>query len=1133
MHLSTDIQAPTCKTPSFSSELFSLTNIKRENVFKYKNILPKNKDLPNGFFYTSNYNGLRFLCGMKGLKPLNFIIENYLTENLKIFAIQEETEGNKPNGYSYSIINEEDVEMLLTLPKVQTKNKNIAIYEVLVNYPKKLYFDFDGKNALNNKEFKENIDNIKKELLNDFPDANFSISGSNEPNNDDTKWSLHVIINNYIMQNENEMNAIKNYVQNKKKNGMQIDTGVYTKNRLMKCIGFKKKIGRKVQAIIEDKNLKNHMINSYFSGNYFNIPKKLYELNDLKKITNSFIVADFEFLKNCKVQELPTNFNIENLKYAEHYFHLLPIIRTYTHSFTAKICYFCVSHFINFNTFWEWAKHKNDSDKRKTKYKNKYEDYLKKIENGEMEPMSLKTFINFIKQIYPDLNHINDETNPKDAYTIKFLKGFDWETVEPKKIERLQQEHFFNENKCTLFGLSMGMGKTTQTLIYLKNIFDDIKQNITHNNELNDKIIRLDWQIEDHNKIKKFETECSVEMISRLYWNYWKFNHKYLTGNGRWTKTGYKKIDDVKSECNILKNQLKKIKVINVVWVVPLQSLVHNMVGRFKQFGLKFVNYMEEKNAINVRLNDTINILLICSCSLHLMSSNTIKTTNILVIDEIETVWHGFMQDNTHKHNMLKNWTNLEDLCINSDKIFMMDAFLTASTRIFLNNLKINYDLLENKHKPIERHLIESECFDVLLEKICEDILAGHRIFIYYPYINNKTGKNPHFGMEEFKKKILETVGMDKKILLYNGQSSSQHKKKLANCNDRWANVSAVIVNNAITVGVNYDNMNKKFYREYGFLSSMTLPRDFMQSSMRCREIETNEIYFYKFPDSGVNRLKKPFIYEQNENYRRVFDTVKAEIYANYKCSLSVFCEKANYKLILLHKNKKNNNNNNKNNFDNLVNIAVNYDKIDEINDKTAQYIKRNIKKNDYTCRDRWEYDKWLYNKKLNGVSYKIRKDIWDNNFINIYYNALKNMNLINEIIRENKKEKITELNLNRIIVNNDILDKINKKIDFCYNKPDKVAIEYLKMIFSSHIVSYKISRRPRHEWHELYKNYLNICLPKMDANRNAYKEMKKNEYIEKIKNEIKNNPQNDLTKNFNEEKEHKLNFFQKHLYNI
>ena len=123
-----------------------------------------------------------------------------------------------------------------------------------------MYFDIDSKNYID-------LNKIKKIIWKYFPGEKLAISGSVE----EIKYSYHIVLPDVIIRNNDELVKIRYFVKNLSETEYPyFDWRVYSERRLMKCVGFNKE-GRKEQKIIEDNDIKRHLINSFVDENAKNI----------------------------------------------------------------------------------------------------------------------------------------------------------------------------------------------------------------------------------------------------------------------------------------------------------------------------------------------------------------------------------------------------------------------------------------------------------------------------------------------------------------------------------------------------------------------------------------------------------------------------------------------------------------------------------------------------------------------------------------------------------------------------------------------------------------------------------------------------------------------------------------------
>jgi len=121
------------------------------------------------------------------------------------------------------------------------KNPDRSIFEVFHQYPFKMCYDFDHKKTETSLDF-EKYTSLVTEFIGDiFNDRDLSISGSTS----EKKHSLHLVSPNYIINNDNDLNHVKNIIRFcheniKHEGGIQLltdfDDSIYKKNGSMKMI---------------------------------------------------------------------------------------------------------------------------------------------------------------------------------------------------------------------------------------------------------------------------------------------------------------------------------------------------------------------------------------------------------------------------------------------------------------------------------------------------------------------------------------------------------------------------------------------------------------------------------------------------------------------------------------------------------------------------------------------------------------------------------------------------------------------------------------------------------------------------------------------------------------------------------
>lgn len=328
-------------------------------------------------------------------------------------------------------------EQLLTLQK-----SNKGLYEVIHRYPHKLYFDIDN--------LKESDDlflsNIKEQISNIFPGIEMAISGSITPE----KTSYHIVAQNYMIRNDDERNTIKNVVKHLAHLNNAFDWKVYTPNRNMKCHGQSKDDGR-VQSIIENDDWKAHCITCYLSENalQFAFEEEVREVIMIEKSKEPFDIASLPKLKLT----MPKDINFLHLS-AQNVLELLPVDKSFSHTYTHLVARFCFYNDVPFNTFLSWIQKKHaDISTVKDKWSNNWKN-ISKFPTVDIDRMK-----EVLVYFYPNIK--------KDIHYRLFSDSFITD-VPIEKIDTISQDEFKRHEKYLLFNIGMGGGKTAQTTRYLR-----------------------------------------------------------------------------------------------------------------------------------------------------------------------------------------------------------------------------------------------------------------------------------------------------------------------------------------------------------------------------------------------------------------------------------------------------------------------------------------------------------------------------------------------------------------------------------------------------------------------------------------------------------------------------------------
>jgi hypothetical protein len=323
--------------------------------------------------------------------------------------------------------------------------KNCGLYEIIADFPHKLYFDIDCKNPVLDKPI---LNEVLQQIRTIWPKGNFAISGSIV---EGVKESYHLVSDCYMIHNEEERKLVKIAVKHLQTLNDAFDWKVYTPNRPMKCINQAKRDGR-VQQIIECDDFRKHLICSFLPENaehidcHFDEPMK-------QRVAIENAHAKFDLASLPKVASLPVI--SENITWgdldAKAMLAMCPYNeKDFSFSYVHKLERFAFYHGISYEEFLKimnWVDLPADRA------------VWNKLQN--FPPFSMEQMKRLLCFYYPALN--------KDHHMTAFENMFNLpDDVVTTKIDRLAPEHYNPEFKATILNLTMGSGKTAQTIDFLK-----------------------------------------------------------------------------------------------------------------------------------------------------------------------------------------------------------------------------------------------------------------------------------------------------------------------------------------------------------------------------------------------------------------------------------------------------------------------------------------------------------------------------------------------------------------------------------------------------------------------------------------------------------------------------------------
>ena len=870
------------------------------------------------------------------------------------------------------------------------KKHDTFIGELLSSYPMKVYFDIDVKDSEEGFEsFK--LDDIKKVINKYFDNPQMAISGSEE----ECKKSYHIVLPEYKLENADDMKMFKKFVNIMKKDNFFFDTSVYSKNRVMKCIYQKKDPKRASQNIIEDVDEKNHFIGSFFRGEEtkFNYP---FDEEDTKEEYSGTIIHKMAREATKEELTLP-ELNPHELNDIATLLKLLP--PSVNHQYTWKVMLAYMYNGFTFESFWEWSAKKDNSAYRYKEYKKQW-DNEKKAGKYKEYVVKQTGLLKMLGDYYPALRNVE---SVGDYMTNKFVDSFVFKETSIKG--HIEPSHFQVDEKCIIFNMGMGGGKTTSSIQYLKQI----------------------------------QKSCK--------------------------------------------------------WITPRIVLANNTLGACERAGLTDVlNYKSvTKTAEKFEKYNKAERLIIQAESLHYLDISEDKKYDI-VIDEIETVLNSW-NSSTHGENLARNFEVFCHLIKNAERIILLDAFTTTKTINFIKSLGIiSIRVYCSEYKPIERIIkmngAPADDYKKIVQDICDRLDKGQKLYIFYPF-KNPSKNNMSIG--QLREHILATCKNNSLNIPppHTGDSTETHKKKLTDANDYWGQCDAVLTNNAVSVGVNFDKV-EYFDKVFMFCSSYcNLPRDLLQSSMRVRHVKDVEIQLFTFSTTvrPTFKVQDYYTYGKNSVYCNLIDNVRNENMSDWMKSFEMFCAKTNYKIIDENKFAKEYNENGKlvksaDSFKlSLEGSKVDYpfETVDDYTEEEVDELDEKVESQSLESHEMIRLKKFFFNLKYKKLGLENREYIWNNRFENAY--AKLNSDLVHMVKTDNSVDDIQKVDWNRVKVSQETNEYLTKQFNCVLKYPTQRLVKTLNAAQEMEFVKSRRSKKGKDTYYSLSEDAIRLLEIKEEEN--------------------------------------------------
>jgi len=562
-------------------------------------------------------------------------------------------------------------------------SKNRVLFETLYeDYPRRLYIDIDGKSEACLSETKTILRKIYGQ------DVKMSISGSQGIKYGKPFWSYHIILPDIIFKDLQEMKDSKfiNWLEAETNNINCIDTVVYKRYQQMKGFNQGKDIKTKrIQNIIENPNEEEHIIQVFNK-----------EPNAMKYASKYLQYIKFEIKKiNLTAHKKGKKCGIKTFTLK----HIKPFsddVKKPNIDFELDDAFYilkCIPNPIGDNKLGRrimycllnWFAGEGGSFKQWQEWE---EPHMRTTPQTEADfnkaipnkKEKRKRWGRLKVQHLLEQFYGNIPNKRFELFKKQFIKNKDANTM--VKQMYIEDKHI-NNNKYQLMKLGMGAGKTYRVIEWL------IKEKKKNPN------IRVCWIT---NRIT-----MALNLMGRLNGNNEsKYNLEFDNYKTIGEDTGLTGI----ARSNYRRNQIKEhVKCL----VIELESL-HLCSGR--------------KNDYNT------------------MYDEPSASYDILIVDEIESVFNAFRSDATHNANYEKNYLTFERLMKESKKVFLMDAYLHYRTMNYVKALEpckqINLICREEKYDKIHKTINTHQGFYTWYNYLKDDINEGKKLYVFYPF---KTGR--------------------------------------------------------------------------------------------------------------------------------------------------------------------------------------------------------------------------------------------------------------------------------------------------------------------------------------------------------------------------------------------------------
>lgn len=291
-----------------------------------------------------------------------------------------------------------------------------------------------------------------------------------------------------------------------------------------------------------------------------------------------------------------------------------------------------------------------------------------------------------------------------------------------------------------------------------------------------------------------------------------------------------------------------------ILFISFRRTFSEEIKSKFKDFE----SYKDIKSP-NINLNDHPR-LIIQTESLHRLNENSIENVDLIILDEIESIWSQFGSGNFS--NINSSLSNFERLLKKSKYIFGFDANIGIRTielfkKIIPNkpiNLRINtYKISKDDVYYICPNMVS------ILSKLRDDLDDNKRIAIFTNSCNDAMAM----------KLFIKNLYLEKNVKVYTGKTDEKIKNQhFSDVDTHWVNYDIIICSPTVTAGVSFEK--EHFDVVYGIFTNHSCNVNICRQMLgRIRNVGQKEYYIYisdfkqSFP-TDINIIENYLLYDRS-----------------------------------------------------------------------------------------------------------------------------------------------------------------------------------------------------------------------------------------------------------------------------